>query len=172
MKQVIYNSQGFEWDDDNSEKNWLLHEVSDGECEEVFFNQPLLVAADARHSRHESRHFVLGRTDADRWLFVAFTIRRNRIRVISARDMNQRERAGNMPKQSREIPRFTNEDEEREFWASHDSTDYVDWDEASAAVFPQLKPTTKSISLRLPLPMLNELRLLANKRDVPPSCPT
>jgi len=91
MKQVIYNSQGFEWDDDNSEKNWLLHEVSDGECEEVFFNQPLLVAADARHSRHESRHFVLGRTDADRWLFVAFTIRRNRIRVISARDMNQRE---------------------------------------------------------------------------------
>lgn len=167
MKQVIYNSQGFEWDDDNSEKNWLLHEVSDGECEEVFFNQPLLVAADARHSQHESRHFVLGRTDADRWLFVAFTIRRNRIRVISARDMNQRERAGNMPKQSREIPRFTNEDEEREFWASHDSTDYVDWDEASAAVFPQLKPTTKSISLRLPLPMLNELRLLANKRDVP-----
>lgn len=72
-----------------------------------------------------------------------------------------------MRTRSNEIPRFSNEDEEREFWASHDSTDYVDWDEASAAVFPQLKPTTKSISLRLPLPMLNELRLLANKRDVP-----
>jgi len=72
-----------------------------------------------------------------------------------------------MPKQLNEIPRFTNEDEEREFWASHDSTEYIDWDEADLAVFPQLKPTTKSISLRLPLPMLNELRLLANKRDVP-----
>jgi len=68
---------------------------------------------------------------------------------------------------SNEIPCFVNEDEEREFWATHDSTDYIDWDEANAAVFPQLKPTTKSISLRLPLPMLNELRLLANKRDVP-----
>jgi predicted DNA binding CopG/RHH family protein len=72
-----------------------------------------------------------------------------------------------MPKQLKEIPRFTNEDEEREFWASHDSTEYVDWDKADLAVFPQLKPTTKSISLRLPLPMLNEIRLLANKRDVP-----
>jgi len=68
---------------------------------------------------------------------------------------------------SNEIPCFANEDEEREFWATHDSTDYIDWDEANAAVFPQLKPITKSISLRLPLPMLNELRLLANKRDVP-----
>jgi len=68
---------------------------------------------------------------------------------------------------SNEIPCFANEDEEREFWATHDSTDYIDWGEANAAVFPQLKPITKSISLRLPLPMLNELRLLANKRDVP-----
>ena len=68
---------------------------------------------------------------------------------------------------SNDIPCFTSEDEEREFWATHDSTDYIDWDEANAVVFPQLKPTTKSISLRLPLPMLNELRLLANKRDVP-----
>jgi predicted DNA binding CopG/RHH family protein len=67
----------------------------------------------------------------------------------------------------KELPIFANEDEDSEFWASHDSTDYVDWDEAELAVFPQLKPTTKSISLRLPLPMLNELRLLANKRDVP-----
>ncbi len=57
-----------------------------------------------------------------------------------------------------EILCFTSEDEEREFWATHDSTEYIDWDEASAAVFPQLKPTTKSISLRLPLPMLSELR--------------
>jgi predicted DNA binding CopG/RHH family protein len=72
-----------------------------------------------------------------------------------------------MPNKSNELPTFTSEDEEREFWAFHDSTEYLDWDEANLAVFPDLKPTTKSISLRLPLPMLNELRLLANKRDVP-----
>jgi predicted DNA binding CopG/RHH family protein len=72
-----------------------------------------------------------------------------------------------MPNTSNELPTFTSEDEERDFWALHDSTEYLDWDEANLAVFPYLKPTTKSISLRLPLPMLNELRLLANKRDVP-----
>jgi predicted DNA binding CopG/RHH family protein len=72
-----------------------------------------------------------------------------------------------MSKALRAIPGFNSEDEEREFWAEQDSTEYVDWDEASGSVFPKLKPTTKSISLRLPMPMLNELRLLANKRDVP-----
>jgi len=67
-----------------------------------------------------------------------------------------------------EIPmNFETEDAEREFWATHDSTEYIDWDEAELAIFPNLKPTTKSISLRLPLPMLHTLRLLANKRDVP-----
>jgi hypothetical protein len=91
MRQAIYNSQGFEWDDGNSEKNWLLHEVTDGECEQVFFNQPLHAAADVRHSQRENRYFALGRTDASRWLYIAFTVRKNRIRVISARDMNQRE---------------------------------------------------------------------------------
>ncbi len=73
----------------------------------------------------------------------------------------------NMPKKLKDMPNFKNEDEERAFWANHDSTEYVNWDEAEAVVFPKLKPTTKSISLRLPVPMLNELRLLANQRDVP-----
>ena len=65
------------------------------------------------------------------------------------------------------IPEFNNEDEEREFWAEHDSADYIDWSKAQRVVFPNLKPSTKTISLRLPESMLNELRLLANKRDVP-----
>jgi predicted DNA binding CopG/RHH family protein len=72
-----------------------------------------------------------------------------------------------MPKALKDIPTFKSEDEEREFWANQDSTEYVDWDRAEPALIPKLKPTTKSISLRLPVPMLNELRLLANKRDVP-----
>jgi predicted DNA binding CopG/RHH family protein len=72
-----------------------------------------------------------------------------------------------MAKELKEIPTFKNEDEEREFWATHDSTEYVDWDEAQAVVLPKLKPSTKTISLRLPELMLNELRVIANKRDVP-----
>jgi predicted DNA binding CopG/RHH family protein len=65
------------------------------------------------------------------------------------------------------IPEFKNEDEEREFWAAHDSADYIDWDQAERVVFPKLKPSTKTISLRLSESMLNEIRLLANKQDVP-----
>ena len=64
------------------------------------------------------------------------------------------------------IPKFKNEKEERKFWITHDSTEYVDWSRAKRAVFPNLKPTHKSISLRLPLLMLDEIRVLANKKDV------
>ena len=65
------------------------------------------------------------------------------------------------------IPKFNTEDEERAFWAENDSADYLDWDQAKHAIFPKLKPLTKTISLRMPESMLNEIRLLANKRDVP-----
>ena len=67
----------------------------------------------------------------------------------------------------KQLPDFSNEDEEREFWKTHDSTEYLDWREAKRALFPHLKPSTKTISLRLPESMLAELRQLANKRDVP-----
>ena len=65
------------------------------------------------------------------------------------------------------IPKFKSEEAERKFWAKHDSTEYVDWSKAKRAVFPNLKPSTKTISLRLPETLLEELKLLANKRDVP-----
>jgi predicted DNA binding CopG/RHH family protein len=65
------------------------------------------------------------------------------------------------------IPRFESEDEEREFWATHDSVDHVDWSRAKPVSFPQLKPSTRTISLRLPESLLENLKVLANKRDVP-----
>ena len=65
------------------------------------------------------------------------------------------------------IPKFKNEKQERKFWMAHDSTEYVDWSKARKAVFPNLKPTYRSISLRLPSYMLDEIKLLANKKDVP-----
>jgi predicted DNA binding CopG/RHH family protein len=67
----------------------------------------------------------------------------------------------------KKIPKFESEDQERDFWSSHDSTEYIDWGKAKRISFPNLKPSTKTISIRLPESMLNELKMLANKRDVP-----
>jgi len=67
----------------------------------------------------------------------------------------------------KKVPEFQSEDEERKFWATHDSTEFVDWKSAKKTVLPNLKPSVKTISLRLPESMLEELKLLANKRDVP-----
>ena len=70
-------------------------------------------------------------------------------------------------RKKQEIPTFATEDEERQFWASHDTVDYVDWSRAQRVQFPNLRPTTRTISLRLPESMLERLKILANKRDVP-----
>jgi predicted DNA binding CopG/RHH family protein len=66
-----------------------------------------------------------------------------------------------------QLPAFASEEEERDFWTAHDSTDYVDWSRAERVILPNLKPSTRTISLRLPEHMLDEIRMLANKRDVP-----
>jgi predicted DNA binding CopG/RHH family protein len=71
------------------------------------------------------------------------------------------------PKSPKPIPSFPSEDAEREFWATAESTEYFDWSKARRAVFPNLKPSTATISLRLPQGMLDELKVLANQRDVP-----
>ena len=67
----------------------------------------------------------------------------------------------------RKIPKFKTEGQERKFWNTHDSKDYINWDEAEEVTLPKLKPSTKTISIRLPESLLEELKLLANKRDVP-----
>ena len=72
-----------------------------------------------------------------------------------------------MKKKLKDIPKFKTEDEERQFWATHDSTDYFDWEKAEFVVFPNLKQTTRTISLRLTSSMLAGLKVAANKRDVP-----
>jgi uncharacterized protein len=91
MKSMLENTEGFEWDEGNANKNWHLHGVTNGECEEVFFNLPLIIAKDKQHSENEIRFFALGRTESNRWLFLAFTVRNKLIRVISARDMTKSE---------------------------------------------------------------------------------
>jgi uncharacterized DUF497 family protein len=83
---------GFEWDEGNVEKSWERHGVLATECEEVFFQRPIRIAPDSAHSHDEERSAALGVTAAGRRLAVVFTIRGTLIRVISARDMNRRER--------------------------------------------------------------------------------
>lgn len=70
-------------------------------------------------------------------------------------------------KKLKPIPHFKNIEQERKFWQQHDSTDYINWQESKLAQFPNLKPSTKIISLRLPEMLLNDLRILAHQRDVP-----
>jgi uncharacterized DUF497 family protein len=85
--KIIENCTGFDWDEGNLTKNWDKHDVSSGECEQIFFNKPLIVKRNSKHSLFEDRYYVLGRTDSDRFLFAVFTVRNDKIRIISARDM-------------------------------------------------------------------------------------
>ncbi|MFH0939619.1 MAG: BrnT family toxin [Planctomycetota bacterium] len=90
--KIFSQITGFEWDEENINKNWEKHKVTHVECEEIFFKEPLIVQQDKTHSIFEERYFALGKTDKDRLLFVIFTIRGDKIRVISARDANKKER--------------------------------------------------------------------------------
>jgi uncharacterized protein len=89
---IFQGCTGFEWDEHNEVKNRDKHGVEPGECEEAFFNRPFLVADDSRHSAKERRYFALGISDSQRRLFLVFTLRGDRVRVISARDMSRKER--------------------------------------------------------------------------------
>ena len=83
---------GFQWDAGNLKKNAEKHGVEYQECEEAFFNQPLIVQSDKAHSNVEPRYFALGKTSQGRRLFIAFTTRGDKLRVISARDQHKKER--------------------------------------------------------------------------------
>jgi len=86
--------EGFEWDDGNARKSAEKHQVSQSEAEQIFFNDPLVINEDVRHSVREVRQQALGRTDTGRLLHVTFTLRNDGrlIRIISARAMNRKER--------------------------------------------------------------------------------
>ena len=90
--KILSQCEGFEWDEGNINKNWLKHKVSPAECEQIFFNKPLVIQDDLKHSEAEKRFYALGRTDSKRNIFIAFTVRKKRIRVITARDMSRKER--------------------------------------------------------------------------------
>ena len=90
--KILPQPISFEWDGGNLDKNWLQHDVSNQEAEEVFFNEPAAIFSDEKHSSAENRFMIWGMTNKGRKLTAIFTIRKNRVRVISARDMNKKER--------------------------------------------------------------------------------
>jgi len=92
MKETFKGIVGFEWDDGNRDKNRIKHNVSTGEAEQIFFNQPLIILNDEKHSHTEIRYAAFGTTDKGRTLTVVYTIRSKKIRIISARDMHRKER--------------------------------------------------------------------------------
>jgi uncharacterized DUF497 family protein len=88
----MLNPTGFDWDDGNLLKNWEKHGVTHLEAEQVFFNEQLIVVDDKKHSQDEPRWYGLSSTDSNRTLMIVFTLRNQKIRVISARDMSRKER--------------------------------------------------------------------------------
>ncbi len=92
MENIFEQFTGFQWDTGNINKNLMKHKVENWECEQVFFNEPLIILEDSKHSITEKRWAALGKTDAERFLIVIFTKRDTFIRVISARDMSRKER--------------------------------------------------------------------------------
>jgi uncharacterized DUF497 family protein len=92
ISDMLAKCTGFEWDKHNSEKIRKKHVVTSVECEQVFFNLPIIAGNDEKHSETENRFYVLGQTDSGRLLFLVFTGRKGKLRVISARDMHKKER--------------------------------------------------------------------------------
>ncbi len=92
MVKISSKVVAFEWDKGNIDKNLKKHDVSNQEAEEVFFNKPVVFSEDKKHSTIEKRYMLWGKTNTNRRLTFFFTIRKNRIRIISARDMHKKER--------------------------------------------------------------------------------
>ncbi|MEW6116573.1 MAG: BrnT family toxin [Nitrospirota bacterium] len=90
--RIVSLVDGFDWVEGNINKNWEKHGVAHIECEEIFFNKPVMVKKDESRSMREHRYFALGKTDTERLLFIVFTVRGRKIRVISARNMSRKER--------------------------------------------------------------------------------
>ena len=92
MTNDLEQFTGFQWDEGNIDKNLLKHQVQNWECEQIFFNEPLIILDDPKHSLSEKRWAAFGQTDAGRFLTIIFTKREKLLRVISARDMTRKEK--------------------------------------------------------------------------------
>lgn len=163
--RVISDTLEFEWDKGNLHKSYQKHGISQTEAEEIFEDENILIISDVKHTQKEKRMLAVGKTVLGRTLFAVYVVRKGKVRIISIRPMHQG-RWLNM-KKLKKIPHFKNEEEENNFWQRVDSTEYVDWSKAEHWVFPNLKLSTKPITIRITESLLNRFKIKANKLDVP-----
>jgi len=124
-----------------------------------------VVRSDIRHAKTEKRYYALGQTTAGSLLFVVFTVRRH-IRVISAWNMNRNE-TNSYKRMKKKLPKFKDEDNERKFWATADSTEYVDWRSGKAQETRAPQTISKDDLVEALSRDIQDLKVLANRRDVP-----
>ena len=152
--KVLRQCSGFDWAGGNIDRNRLKHQGSPSECEQFFSTAPLLLVT--MNAVHRSKNiFLCSAGQIFKKIFLSFSRSKNNlIRVISAGDMSRKEREVYSNEEA--DTGFQNEDEEREFRAVHDSTEYIDWNRSEQVTFFNLKPSVRKISLRLPESMLEE----------------
>ena len=132
----------------------------------MFFDSEKNILKDTFHFEDEERFILIGKTKDNRYLFLVFTIWKNKIRVISARDLNKKERRDYYEKKLK-VPEFKSDEKEKEFWKNIDLTEYYSKDDFKEVSFPDLKPTSRSISIRLPEFLLTRLKEKANELNIP-----
>ena len=159
----MFNETEFEWDKGNSGKN-LKHKVENNEAEEAFFDKNVKTFPDPTHSKFEDRFILLGKTKKKRLLYIVFTRRKKRIRIISARDIKGR---CFYMKKRLNVPKFKNEDQERDFWSNISLADYFEPSDFKSASFPNLKPTSQPISIRIPQYIVARVKQKANEIGIP-----
>ena len=163
---IISDPLQFEWDTENSGKNKRSHDVEDWECEEVFFDSSKDILKDKLYSELEGCYIFLGKTRQNRLLYLVFTVRNEKVRVISASDVTKREEI-ELYEKTVKVPKFKNEDEERVFWSKVDLGEHFGPGDFERVSFPNLKPTTRPVSIRISVADLNRVKERANETNVP-----
>ena len=152
----------FEWDKGNTYK--IRHNVQSTEAEQAFFDKNRKFESIVVRNT-ETRYILLGKTLENRLLYIVFIFRMEKIRVISARDVSKK-RELEMYEKKLNVPKFYNEEEEATFWANLDISEYFESEAFTSVEFPNLKPTTKAVSIRLPEYLIDAIKAEANKKGV------
>jgi uncharacterized DUF497 family protein/predicted DNA binding CopG/RHH family protein len=156
----------FDWDKGNQQKNWNKHKITAEEAEEPFFTDDYIILEDESHSSdHENRYILIGTNEQKNILFIVFTLRAEKYGLF-LRETQTKRRCYFMKKRLN-LPKFKNEDEERDFWDKIDITEYFEPKDVKRIIFPNLKRTNKPISIRLPEPLIQEAKNKAQKLRVP-----
>jgi uncharacterized DUF497 family protein len=166
----IKSHPAFDWDLGNLDKNYIKHGITPNEAESIFIDLKLQVTPDIKHSGKEKRYIAFGKSNKHNVLFAAFTLRQTTIRIISAERPTKKKGVSmkNIKKPNlKKIPKFKSEKEEREFWWTHDSTQYVDFSKREHWIFPNLQLTTRPITIRLPAGLVDIIKVKANSMDIP-----